>query len=223
MEVRAETGGCRITAFPGARPYRLLLDAGEFLANPDWYWRFRHRAEGERGLDETEDLLHPGTFRARLEPGQTLTFIVTAETEEPESAATAAEQDSERKRSLFQATPEDAPEWIRRLTLAADQFIVSRASSATDGTASLTGKTVIAGYPWFSDWGRDTMIALARVWPSRPVASLTRPPFCAPSRSIQAKECCRTAFPTAENLPSTTPSMPALVLSCDRYVRRSDP
>jgi len=111
MEVNAETRGCRVTAFPGARPYRLLLDAGEFVANPDWYWRFRHRAEGERGLDETEDLLHPGTFRARLEPGETITFIVTSETEEPESAATASEQDSQRKRSLFQATPDDAPEW----------------------------------------------------------------------------------------------------------------
>lgn len=160
MEVRAETGGCRVTAFPAARPYRLLLDAGEFVANPDWYWRLRHRAEGERGLDETEDLLHPGTFRARLVPGETITFIVTAEAGEPESAATAAEQDSQRKRSLFQATPEEAPEWIRQLTLAADQFIVSRASSTADGAASLTGKTVIAGYPWFSDWGRDTMIAL---------------------------------------------------------------
>src|SRR4029077_8333898 len=103
----AEARGCRVTAFPGARPYRLLFDAGEFVVNADWYWRFRHRVEGERGLDETEDLLHPGAFRARLDPGQTITFIVTAETGEPESAATAAEQDSQRKRSLLQATPDD--------------------------------------------------------------------------------------------------------------------
>jgi predicted glycogen debranching enzyme len=160
MDVRAEQRECRVTAFTGARPYRLLLDRGEFAANPDWYWRFRHRAEAERGLDETEDLLHPGTFRARLEPGDTVTFIATAEAAEPETGRIAAERGAQRRLSLLQAAPGDAPEWIRQLTLAADQFIVSRASSATDGATSLSGKTVIAGYPWFSDWGRDTMIAL---------------------------------------------------------------
>jgi predicted glycogen debranching enzyme len=160
MEVGSETRGCRVVAFAGARAYRLLLDRGEFVANPDWYWHFRHRAEAERGLDETEDLLHPGTFRARLEPGEIITFIATAETAEPESGAIAAERDSQRRRSLLQVIPGDAPGWIRQLTLAADQFIVSRAISSADGTTSLTGKTVIAGYPWFSDWGRDTMIAL---------------------------------------------------------------
>lgn len=160
MDLRAEAGGCRLTAFPGARPYRLSLDAGEFVAHPDWYWSFRHRAERERGLDETEDLLHPGTFRARIEPGETVTFVMSAETAESESASASAERDLLRRRSLLRATREDAPQWIRRLTLAADQFIVSRASTTTDSTGSLTGKTVIAGYPWFSDWGRDTMIAL---------------------------------------------------------------
>src|SRR6202035_2262380 len=66
----------------------------------------------------------------------------------------------QRRLSLLQAAPGDAPKWIRQLTLAADQFIVSRGSSTADGAISPTGKTVIAGYPWFSDWGRDTMIAL---------------------------------------------------------------
>src|SRR6185312_522402 len=96
MDVRAETRECSVTAFPGARPYRLLLDRGEFVADPDWYWRFRHRAETERGLDDTEDLLHPGTFRTRLQPGETVTFIVTAETTEPVAGAIAAEHDSQR-------------------------------------------------------------------------------------------------------------------------------
>ena len=160
LDVRGEPAACRVTAFPGARPYRLSLSQGEFVANPDWYWHFRHRLEGERGLDENEDLLHPGTFRAQLQPGETITLVVTAETEEPEPAPAAAGQDLQRKRSLLQGAPSDAPEWIRQLTLAADQFIVSRGVSSADGAVSLTGKTIIAGYPWFSDWGRDTMIAL---------------------------------------------------------------
>jgi predicted glycogen debranching enzyme len=57
---------------------------------------------------------------------------------------------------LLRAVPSEAPEWIRHLTLAADQFIVARG----DGTPRGGGTTVIAGYPWFGDWGRDTMIAL---------------------------------------------------------------
>ncbi|MBS4051436.1 MAG: glycogen debranching protein, partial [Methylomonas sp.] len=59
------------------------------------------------------------------------------------------------QQQLMQRLPAAAPDWIRQLALAADQFIVDRRQ---DGQP--TGKTVIAGYPWFGDWGRDTMIAL---------------------------------------------------------------
>src|SRR5205814_113823 len=62
LEVADEPHGCRVTAFPAARPYRVLIDGGEFQREPDWYWNFYHRAEAERGLDTTEDLFRPGTF-----------------------------------------------------------------------------------------------------------------------------------------------------------------
>ncbi len=148
LEVRTEARGCTITAFNGARPYRLLLDRGEFRLQPDWYWRFKHRAEAERGLDDSEDLLSVGTFTCDLAQGETVTFIATAEPGDPETAATALCNHHARAQSLLKP---GTPGWIRRLTLAAAQFIVNRAPA---------GKTVIAGYPWFSDWGRDTMIAL---------------------------------------------------------------
>jgi len=91
----------------------------------------------------------------RLEPGDVVTLIATAETEF-DPPATAFDREHKRRHSLLRATPSGAPDWIKRLTLAADQFIVRR--SAPGG--ELRGTTVIAGYPWFSDWGRDTMIAL---------------------------------------------------------------
>ncbi len=178
MEVVSEPQECRVIAFAGARPYRLRVDRGEFTPAADWYWRFLHRAEMERGLDATEDLFRPGTFRVRLSPGETVTFIATADSQvpgvrgpgsrfadtAPELSASAFEADRERRLALMAAAPPDAPEWIRQLTLAADQFIVKRSASdaATGGNADSTvaGTTVIAGYPWFSDWGRDTMIAL---------------------------------------------------------------
>src|SRR2546430_7083418 len=93
--------------------------------------------------------------RARLEPRDVVTLIATAESEF-DPPATAFDREHKRRRSLLRATPSGAPDWIKRLTLAADQFIVRR--SARGG--ELRGTTVIAGYPWFSDWGRDTMIAL---------------------------------------------------------------
>jgi len=155
LEITPEARGCRVTAFPGARPYRLLLDRGEFHAEPDWYWNFFHRLEAERGLDATEDLFRPGTFRISLEPGATVTLMATTEAA-CESPAAALEDERKRRRSLVRSVPVAAPEWVRRLALAADQFIVRRATRSGE----LSGTTVIAGYPWFSDWGRDTMIAL---------------------------------------------------------------
>jgi predicted glycogen debranching enzyme len=155
LDAEGVPGGCRVTAFAGARPYRLLIDRGQFRREPDWYWGFRHRVEADRGLDAIEDLWRPGTFHASLERGESVTLIATAEPAF-ESSAAALEHEMSRRRAVQRAVPARAPDWVRRLTLAADQFIVRR--SGSDGKPA--GTTVIAGYPWFSDWGRDTMIAL---------------------------------------------------------------
>jgi predicted glycogen debranching enzyme len=155
MEVVPEERGCRVTAFKGARPYRVLIDRGHYCSEPDWYWNFFHPAEAERGLDAQEDLFRPGTFRARLEPGEQVTLIATTESDF-EMPPAGLEHEQKRRRALLRMAPAPSPSWIQRLTLAADQFIVARVSR----TGAMQGTTVIAGYPWFSDWGRDTMIAL---------------------------------------------------------------
>ena len=129
-----------------------------------WYWNVRHREEGARGLDELEDLFHPGYFECELAPGQSQAWILTAETHEPMSAVAAWAAECARQKEIVTrlrripacvgAAAEAAP--LERLALAADQFLVER----RDLGGGATGATVIAGYPWFSDWGRDTMIAL---------------------------------------------------------------
>ena len=156
LDVAGEARGCRVTASAAARPYRLLIDRGKFVAGAEWYWRFHHRIEAKRGLDALEDLFRPGTFQARLAPHETVTWIATAESALPTPAAAALAEEMSRRQSLLAQVPAAVPAWIRELTLAADQFVVTRA--AADDKAS--GTTVIAGYPWFTDWGRDTMIAL---------------------------------------------------------------
>jgi predicted glycogen debranching enzyme len=154
--VGATSQGCEITWFEGARSYRLAVDRGGFHADQDWHWNFHHSLESERGLDANEDLLRPGVFGVELQPGDTVTLTMTAEREACEASEPSRAHEQLRQGRLAAQLQGGAPQWVRQLTLAADQFIVAR----SDDAGVLAGKTVIAGYPWFGDWGRDTMIAL---------------------------------------------------------------
>jgi predicted glycogen debranching enzyme len=156
LGAHAQTRGVTVNAFDGAHPYSLSTDAGTFELQPDWYWNFLHRVERERGLDAREDLFRPGWFRAELHAGETLHLTATAEAGERLDGNTALLRESQRAQRLLRAASTPSPAWVKRLHLATDQFIVARA----DAAGNLAGKTVIAGYPWFADWGRDTMIAL---------------------------------------------------------------
>ena len=155
FSVDALASGVRICAAGADHAYRILCERGEFHAAPDWHWNFRHRVESERGLDEVEDLFVPGRFSATLAPGESVALVLTAEEGAVEPAARAHELATANDLDLTRGLAAETPEWIRQLTLAADQFLVTRRGN--DGS---TGTTVIAGYPWFTDWGRDTMIAL---------------------------------------------------------------
>ena len=144
--VTAVEGGIRVDSFLGAVPYR--PDRREWQIAPEWYWNFKHGAESSRGLDDLEDLVCPARLRLTLDPGAAATIIATSETAQPLPSSTSLRAEQARQRELLKAAPDDST--VRQLMLAADQFIVARQG----------GSTVIAGYPWFSDWGRDTMIAL---------------------------------------------------------------
>jgi predicted glycogen debranching enzyme len=119
---------------------------------PDGHWNLRHRAEAARGLDSTEDLYTPGIFDLSLSEGESVCFTATIEATS-QSGATVLESLQQRDATLMDAVGSDQPHWIRQLALAASQFLVARGDTPK-------GRTVIAGYPWFGDWGRDTMIAL---------------------------------------------------------------
>jgi len=153
---RAATGPdrCTVEAFDGARPYRLAVSPGDYTAANIWYWNFLHREEFGRGLDALEDLWGPGIFSAELLAGQSLFFTATAEESEPAAGDEVLAALVDRSRRLDAALPKSAPPWVQALATASDQFIVRR------GSEDAAGASIIAGYPWFTDWGRDTMIAL---------------------------------------------------------------
>ncbi len=150
--------GMKITAHPAAAPLYLFCDGGKVWPEADWYWYedFFLSLEEYRGFsDVAEDHLYPGTFEINLQPGESATIVASAEAAPNlDGAAALAARQAYEAALCRQAAVNDDPAW-RQLVLAADQFIVRRAAP---GDAD--GRSIIAGYPWFSDWGRDTMIAL---------------------------------------------------------------
>jgi predicted glycogen debranching enzyme len=162
MRVEAVGQGLRVIAFEGARPLALLAERAEAEPAHDWYRGYRLSREEERGLDAIEDHLHCGTFRMTLEPGEAMTLVVSAEASPSLDGEAALRRQRDHEAGVLarwqDADPtggKAAPEWIRHLILAADQFVVRRPLLDDPD-----GMSVIAGYPWFGDWGRDTMIAL---------------------------------------------------------------
>ncbi|MGI8641646.1 MAG: amylo-alpha-1,6-glucosidase [Pyrinomonadaceae bacterium] len=112
-----------------------------------WYRDFEYAVEKERGFDFQEDLFQP--FGLKFDLSETATVIISTEPQKISDAEGFEKEEIERRASLIK-TAAAKGDFTEQLVLAADQFIVSRGA----------GKTIIAGYHWFSDWGRDTMIAL---------------------------------------------------------------
>jgi predicted glycogen debranching enzyme len=121
----------------------------ELITEGKWFLNFEYRVERERGLDFEEDLFHPFTLRFDLTRRRGATVIASTEPHVAESAAVLREGERRRREAIIDAAPGDQP-LVRSLAAAADQFIVERGGL----------KTIVAGYHWFTDWGRDTMIAL---------------------------------------------------------------
>ena len=154
MAVDAIANGISVTAFPQAVPLYLLADGGTALPMHKWYYDFELAVEKYRGLSDREDHLHAATFNITLNPGQSLTFVASTEKNPSLDGVAALDMRRASEQKLLNQ-PEITEPWVRQLLLAADQFIVNRPQPDNP-----TGKTIIAGYHWFSDWGRDTMIAL---------------------------------------------------------------
>ncbi len=125
-----------------------LATTGEYTHAPEWYRNFLYSTERERGLDDTEDLASPGLLSWSLTTGDEALVLLTAgvgsgieEASLDVEKVAAGMRASERARRVAFATPE---------ARAADAYLVRRGG----------GRSIVAGYPWFTDWGRDTFMAL---------------------------------------------------------------
>ena len=154
--------GLCVVAREGATPVYLLSDACEPEVRQEWYRDYDLPAERERELDDREDHLLAGVFRAQIWPGGSATFALSTEPAPVLAgrAGLAAREalDQRLLENWIAAHPRaslEAPHWIWQFVLAAAQFPVRRRGS--DGREKWS---IIAGYPWFGEWGRDAMIAL---------------------------------------------------------------
>ncbi len=150
----SEDGTLRVAAWDGATTWRLAWSEGaEYRPGGQWYWGYHYPEESARGLPPSEDSYCLGFLGIGLHAGDRLDIVVGTDMLEdwPTVDELADEQERRRGRLVVQAGLPETDE-AAALSAAADQFLVRRDS--TDGA------TVIAGYHWFGDWGRDTMISL---------------------------------------------------------------
>ena len=157
--------------------YAMYSSNGHYTNEPVWYRNFLYAEERARGLDDTEDLASPGMFEWDLSAGDAVWLLTTAD-----SPALSRKRDLSVRR-YYQCLRENKKlrraEFPSRLYRAADDYIVGRRTTPPHPSLSPNGgegvrrtgegaareissssKTIIAGCPWFTDWGRDTFIAL---------------------------------------------------------------
>ena len=161
MQVENIEHDLKVIAFDGAAPFYLSCREASIETRHVWHRDFFLPLEQYRGLDTSEDHLLAGVFRLQLQQGQSATIVLsTMPDAEPDGIKILAE----RKRledSLLAAwentnkLASPTPGWIEQLVLNANQFIVKR-----ELPDEPEARSIIAGYHWFGDWGRDTMIAL---------------------------------------------------------------
>ncbi|HET6275924.1 MAG TPA: amylo-alpha-1,6-glucosidase [Candidatus Cybelea sp.] len=161
-------GGVTVTAYDTATPFSIVTERSEVTIENVWYRDFVLVQETARGLDDRDDHLGVARFAFTLLPGESVTLtsgICDAHSPCHPERSERSERSRRAERSASPCHPERSErrersrgaegEWIDQLERAAEQFVVARPTASDPD-----GRTIIAGYHWFGDWGRDTMIAL---------------------------------------------------------------
>jgi predicted glycogen debranching enzyme len=166
----ASDRGYELASSAGVPPLRLILHGERPALTLDARGKadVPYQVEANRGYEAVGSLWSPGYFRTDLLPGRRVTLVASTEswdTVHALAADAAHAVERERRRSLLAlAGPRVGTGFAAELVLAADQFIVTPAGRAEEAARARAAgeeiRTIIAGYHWFTDWGRDTMISL---------------------------------------------------------------
>jgi len=158
MRIEPAQHGVRILPYDGAVPF--YLQCVDALVEPQhiWYRDCFFKVEHDRGLDDREDHLFAAQFSAELKSGDSVTLVFSTEENTLLDGASALSEQLAHEAGVLETFLDSSPAAtpsLQQLALAADQFIVKRAIPGNPD-----GHSIIAGYHWFGDWGRDTMISL---------------------------------------------------------------
>lgn len=148
VEAKLQKGVVVWRPYPSLPPVR-AFHSGGYHHQPDWYRHLEFQIERQRGLDFQEDWWSPGEFRFELQTGREHTLAFSSEAVDTLDVARLTTRERTRRAGLRKTAPSVDP-LLEVLRQAAEVFLVQRG----------TKQTVIAGYPWFTDWGRDTFISL---------------------------------------------------------------
>ncbi|MCP4375646.1 MAG: glycogen debranching protein, partial [bacterium] len=133
----------------------LMGHSGQFKAAPDWWYNFYYRQEQIRSQDAHEDLYCPGNFTYELNDGVSCYFSAALDEPVKFNFDATVQRKTERRVELEDAVGTHADKTMRALARASDVFVVNR--SFPNAVSSMS---ILAGFHWFSDWGRDTFISL---------------------------------------------------------------
>src|ERR1700733_2972754 len=144
-----EAGMAIINPYTGLPSLYFAHNAESIDTTGFWFYNFEYPREKERGLDFLEDLFSPFLLRFDFAGNSSAAMVASTLRHTAEEFTQFHDRERQRRARIARASPVEDP-FATVLTCAADQFIVARGDQ----------KSVIAGYPWFGDWGRDTMISL---------------------------------------------------------------
>jgi predicted glycogen debranching enzyme len=152
FKVDVDVGGGMLSAKPQGELPTLYVTLGRARFEQDCYWYrdYLYRREQENGYPASEDLLSPGRFVITFEDTETAGLAFSTNPEVVDDIE-AVKQTEIRRRAGIIDSPVANQDLGRHLLRAADAFLAKRGAK---------GRSVIAGYPWFTDWGRDSMISL---------------------------------------------------------------
>jgi predicted glycogen debranching enzyme len=145
-----QDGIFQVQPYEGVPELYMAIPGADFEASPDWHFGFEYPVEKYRGLDFQEDLFTHGRFKLAADSPGRIGVIISTENPAGRDAFELLRKEKRRRQRLLEKIPVK-DYFSKTLTLAADQFVVQRGDDL---------RTMIAGYHWFADWGRDTMIAL---------------------------------------------------------------
>jgi predicted glycogen debranching enzyme len=141
--------GAAITVSSDQISAHLAADVGEWINDPSWWYGHVYPVETDRGQDDSEDLYTPGRFTLKFTGSATMTIWASP------GPLPGLDWEAEIATRRRVTTVPQKSASVTRLLRAANDFVVSR--KTPDGNP---GTSIIAGYPWFADWGRDTFISL---------------------------------------------------------------